>query len=90
LIVWKNYGLLLSCLKNTIGNGKKQNGVNMNDIFKGLGNSTEGEKGIFNFMSGEDFKNLSAFFESKNISAGETLWKAKDPRSLALLEWKGV
>jgi hypothetical protein len=28
VIVWKNYGLLLSCLKNTGRNGKKESGFN--------------------------------------------------------------
>ncbi len=51
----------------------------MMDIFKGLGTSAEGEKSVFNFLSDEDLKNLSAFFESKNIPAGETLWKEEDP-----------
>jgi CRP/FNR family cyclic AMP-dependent transcriptional regulator len=51
----------------------------MMDIFKGLGTSADGEKSVFNFLSDEDLKNLSAFFESKNIPAGETLWKEEDP-----------
>jgi len=51
----------------------------MMDIFKGLGTSAEGEKSVFNFLSDEDLRNLSAFFESKNIPAGETLWKEEDP-----------
>ena len=51
----------------------------MFDIFKGLGTSAEGEKSVFNFLSDEDLQNLSAFFESKNIPAGETLWKEEDP-----------
>ena len=51
----------------------------MNDVFKDLGTSLKGEKSVFNFLSVEDLKNLSAFFESKNIPAGETLWKEEDP-----------
>ena len=51
----------------------------MFDIFKGLGTPAEGEKSVFNFLSDEDLKNLSAFFESKNIPAGETLWNEEDP-----------
>jgi CRP-like cAMP-binding protein len=51
----------------------------MMDIFKGLGTSPEGEKSVFNFLSDEDLQNLSAFFERKNIPAGETLWKEEDP-----------
>ncbi len=39
----------------------------------------KGEKSIFHFLSDEDLKNLSAFFESKHIPAGETLWKEEDP-----------
>jgi CRP/FNR family cyclic AMP-dependent transcriptional regulator len=51
----------------------------MNDVLKDLRTSMKGEKSIFNFLSDEDLKNLSAFFESKNIPAGETLWKEEDP-----------
>jgi CRP-like cAMP-binding protein len=51
----------------------------MMDIFKSLGTSAQGEKTVFNFLSDEDLRNLSAFFEGKNIPAGETLWKAEDP-----------
>lgn len=52
----------------------------MIDILKGLGTtSTEGEKSVFNFLSDEDLKNLSAFFESKQVPAGEALWKEEDP-----------
>ena len=51
----------------------------MMDIFKGLGTSAEGEKSVFNFLGDEDLENLSPFFESKNIPAGETLWKEEDP-----------
>jgi len=51
----------------------------MNDVLKDLRTSMKGEKSVFNFLSDEDIKNLSAFFESKNIPAGETLWKKEDP-----------
>ena len=51
----------------------------MIDMFKGLSTYTKGEKSVFNYLSDEDLKNLSAFFESKNIPAGETLWKEEDP-----------
>ena len=51
----------------------------MNDVLKDLRTSMKGEKSVFNFLSDEDIKNLSAFFESKNIPAGETLWKEEDP-----------
>jgi len=51
----------------------------MKDILKGLGNSAEGEKSVFNFLSDEDLRNMSAFFESKDIPKGEALWKAEDP-----------
>jgi CRP/FNR family transcriptional regulator, cyclic AMP receptor protein len=51
----------------------------MIDIFKSLVTSAEGEKSVFNFLSDEDLQNLSAFFESKNIPAGDTLWKEEDP-----------
>ena len=51
----------------------------MIDILKGLGTSTKGEKSVFNFLSDEDIKKLSAFFESKHIPEGEALWKAEDP-----------
>jgi CRP/FNR family cyclic AMP-dependent transcriptional regulator len=54
-------------------------GLIMNDVLKDLRTSMKGEKSIFNFLSDEDLKNLSAFFESKNIPAGETLWKEEDP-----------
>src|SRR4030042_2189671 len=51
----------------------------MNDVLKDLRTSMKGEKSVFNFLSDEDIKNLPAFFESKNIPAGETLWKEEDP-----------
>ncbi len=51
----------------------------MNDVFKDLCSSMKGKKSVFNFLSDEDLKNLSAFFESKNIPTGETLWKEEDP-----------
>jgi CRP/FNR family transcriptional regulator, cyclic AMP receptor protein len=54
-------------------------GFIMIDILKSLGTSTDGEKSVFNFLSDEDLKKLSTFFESKNIPEGEALWKAEDP-----------
>jgi len=51
----------------------------MNDVFKDLCTSMKGEKSVFNFLSDGDLKNLSAFFENKNITAGENLWKEDDP-----------
>lgn len=54
-------------------------GLIMIDMLKNFSMSTQGEKNVFNFLSDEDLKNLSAFFESKNIRAGETLWKEEDP-----------
>ena len=51
----------------------------MIDIFKDLGTSLKGKRAYFNFLNDEDLRNLSAFFESKNIPAGETLWKEEEP-----------
>jgi CRP-like cAMP-binding protein len=51
----------------------------MKAVFKDLGITLKGEKSEFHFLSDEDLKNLSAFFESKNIPEGETLWKEEDP-----------
>jgi CRP-like cAMP-binding protein len=51
----------------------------MNGILKDLYTSMKGKKSVFNFLSDEDVENLSAFFKSKNIPAGETLWKEEDP-----------
>lgn len=51
----------------------------MNSVYKDLCIAMKGEKSVFNFLSDEDLKNLSTFFESKNIPAGETLWKKEDP-----------
>jgi hypothetical protein len=81
LIVWKNYGLLLSCLKNVRRNGKTESGFNMNGVFKDLYTSMKGKESLFNFLSDEDLKNLYDFFESKNLPAGEPLWK-KRPLSI--------
>lgn len=50
----------------------------MDNIFKDLYACMKEEKGIFNFLSDEDLHDLSAFFEMKNIPAGETLWKLAD------------
>jgi len=51
----------------------------MKEVFKDLGISLKGEKSEFHFLSDEDLKNLSTFFESKYIPEGETLWKEEDP-----------
>jgi CRP/FNR family transcriptional regulator, cyclic AMP receptor protein len=51
----------------------------MMDILKSLGTSAEGEKTVFTLLSDEDLRDLSAFFESKDIPAAETLWKEEDP-----------
>ena len=51
----------------------------MKEVFKDLGITLKGEKSEFHFLSDEDLKNLSAFFESKHIPEGETLWKEEDP-----------
>jgi CRP/FNR family transcriptional regulator, cyclic AMP receptor protein len=51
----------------------------MKEIFKDLGTTLKGERSEFHFLSDEDLKNLSAFFESKHIPEGETLWKKEDP-----------
>jgi CRP/FNR family transcriptional regulator, cyclic AMP receptor protein len=58
---------------------KRRVGLIMNDVFKDLSISIKGEKSVFNFLSDEDLKNLSAFFESKYVPAGEPLWKEEDP-----------
>jgi CRP/FNR family transcriptional regulator, cyclic AMP receptor protein len=54
-------------------------GFNISDVFKDLGIYLKGRKSVFNFLTDEDLKNLSVFFESKHILAGETLWKEEDP-----------
>ena len=51
----------------------------MNNVLKNLYMTLKVEKSVFNFLSDEDLKDLSAFFESKNIPAGEALWKEEDP-----------
>jgi len=58
---------------------RRRVGLIMNDVFKDLCTSMKGEKSVFNFLSDGDLKNLSAFFENKNITAGENLWKEDDP-----------
>jgi hypothetical protein len=60
-LVWKNYGLLLTCLKNTKGNGKTERGVKMDDVFKDLCTIMKGERSVFHFLSDENIKNLSTF-----------------------------
>jgi osmotically-inducible protein OsmY len=50
---------------------RRRVGLIMNDVFKDLYTSMKGKKSVFNFLSDEDFENLSAFFESKHIPAGE-------------------
>ena len=50
----------------------------MNDVLKDLYASMKGKMSVFNFLGDEDIENLSAFFESKNIHAGESLWKKKE------------
>jgi CRP-like cAMP-binding protein len=51
----------------------------MKEVFKDLGISLKGEKSEFHFLSDEDLRDLSAFFESKYIPEGEPLWKEEDP-----------
>ncbi|MEW6053520.1 MAG: cyclic nucleotide-binding domain-containing protein [Nitrospirota bacterium] len=51
----------------------------MSNALKDLFTSMKGRKSVFKFLSDEDFEDLSAFFESKHIPAGETLWKKEDP-----------
>ncbi len=51
----------------------------MKEILKDLYASMKEEKSFFNFMSDEDLRDLSAFFETKNIPKGELLWKKEDP-----------
>jgi CRP-like cAMP-binding protein len=58
---------------------RRRVGLIVNDIVKDLGVSLKGEKSVFNFLSDEDLKNLSAYFESKRIPGGGTLWKEEDP-----------
>jgi CRP-like cAMP-binding protein len=66
-------------LKNTGRNGKTESGFNMSGVYKDLYTSLKGKESVFNFLSDEDLTNLSTFFESKNVPAGETLWKEDDP-----------
>ncbi len=51
----------------------------MNDVFKDLYTFMKGKKSVFKFLSDEDLKNLSVYFESKYVPAGEPLWKEEDP-----------
>jgi len=51
----------------------------MDEILRNLGIAMEGEKNVFRSMSDGDLKQLSVFFQSKNIPVGDTLWKEKDP-----------
>jgi CRP/FNR family cyclic AMP-dependent transcriptional regulator len=51
----------------------------MNGVFGDLYTSMKGKKSVFNFLTDEDLRKLSAFFEGKSIAAGETLWKEEDP-----------
>jgi len=50
----------------------------MDDIYKDLYACMKEEKGVFKFLSDDDLHNPSAFFEMKNIPAGETLWELED------------
>jgi hypothetical protein len=43
----------------------------MNGILKDLYTCMKEEKSIFNVLSDEDLRNLSVFFESRNIPAGK-------------------
>ena len=51
----------------------------MKEVFKDLGISLQWGKSEFHFLSDEDLRDLSAFFESKYIPEGGTLWKEEDP-----------
>jgi len=51
----------------------------MNDVLKDLSTCMKEEKSLFNFLSDEDLRDLAAFFEIKNIPAGDLLWKKEDP-----------
>jgi hypothetical protein len=65
---------------------RRRVGFIMKEVFKDLGITLKGEKSEFHFLSNDDLRDLSAFFESKYIPEGGTLWKEEDPRSIALLE----
>ena len=51
----------------------------MNDVFNDLHTVMRGENNVFNFLSDEDLKHLSAFFERKIIPAGKYLWDEEIP-----------
>ncbi|KPK31441.1 MAG: hypothetical protein AMK70_12535, partial [Nitrospira bacterium SG8_35_1] len=51
----------------------------MDNVLKDLYASMKEEKNVFNFLSDEDLRRLSAFFEIKTIPAGDILWKKEDP-----------
>ena len=51
----------------------------MTGVFEDLYASMKEDKSVFGYISDEDIKELSTFFEIKNIPAGETLWKKEDP-----------
>jgi len=51
----------------------------MDGIIKDLYACMKEEKSLFNLLSENDLRDLSGFFEIKNIPAGETLWKLEDP-----------
>ncbi|MFZ5907087.1 MAG: Crp/Fnr family transcriptional regulator [Nitrospirota bacterium] len=51
----------------------------MNGLLQDLYASMKGKMSVFSFLSDDDIENLAAFFENKNIPAGETLWKKVDP-----------
>lgn len=54
----------------------------MSDILNDLYASMKEEKGVFNIMSNEDLRNLSAFFQIQNIADGEIYGKK---RALAII-----
>jgi len=51
----------------------------MDDVLNDLFTIMRGENNVFNFLSDEDLKNLSAFFERKSIPAGKYLWDEEFP-----------
>ncbi|UCD36321.1 MAG: cyclic nucleotide-binding domain-containing protein [Nitrospiraceae bacterium] len=51
----------------------------MKELFDDLGTCKIGGHSVFSFLCDENMSELSAYFSSRTIRAGETLWKEGDP-----------
>lgn len=51
------------------------NDEKMGDMFNENGLCALGENSVFSFLCGEKFREISGYFQTKTVKAGETIWE---------------